>query len=182
MLAQQVAQKYARGLFLSVKGKNLVDKAYDQLADLRDFIRTDPTLMNFLVAPHVLDEHKMSLIEEVFSGRLHRLFIELLKVLVEKHRVAFLEGIIDEFVRLVEAEKGIARVTVLTAVSLTQGEKDRLAEKLAGKMGLTIHLEEKIDSDIIAGVVVVTHNEIIDGSVRRGLDLIEGQLSKVRVH
>ena len=47
---------------------------------------------------------------------------------------------------------------------------------------MTVIIEEKIDPDIIGGMIIILHNEIIDGSIRRELDLIEEKLSKVRVH
>jgi len=182
MLAQEVAKKYANGLFLSVKDKAKVDAAYDQLQDLGQFLKGDPTMMNFLVAPHVLDEHKLALVRDVFTGRLDPLFVQLLVLLVDKHRINYLHEIIDEFTRLVEAEKGIARATVLTALPITDTERANLNARLAAKTGLQVVLEEKIDPEIMGGMIVILHNEIIDGSVRRSLDLVEEQLAKVRVH
>ncbi len=182
MLAQEVAKKYANGLFLSVKEKNQIDPAYEQLQDLESFLKGDATLLNFLVAPHVLDEHKLALVRKVFTDRIDRLFVEFIIVLVRKHRIGYLHEIIDEFVRLVEAANGVARVTAITAVSLKDTERVRLAERLAARTGLTIELEERVDPEIIGGMIVILHNEIIDGSIRRGLDLVEENLTKVRVH
>ena len=182
MLAQEVAKKYANGLFLSVQEKGKIEPAYTQLRDLEKFLQGDDTLLNFLVAPHVLDEHKLALVRKVFTDRIDRLFVEFLIVLVRKHRVGYLHEIIDEFVRLVEAAKGIARVTAITAVPLNDAERARLAEKLAARTCLTIELEVKVDALIIGGMIVIFHNEIIDGSIRRGLDLVEEKLTKIRVH
>ena len=182
MLSQEVAKKYANALFLSVKEKNLTDTAYDQFRALKELIVKDKTLVNFLSAPQVLDENKIALLRDVFTPRIDRLFVEFLTVLVEKNRINFLGEIIDEFDRLIEAEKGIGRVTVITAVSLNDSERTRLVEKMAAKTGLEIVLEEKVDSSIIGGMIIILHNEIIDGSVKHGLSLIEEQLNKVRVH
>lgn len=182
MLAQEVAKKYAGGLFLSVKERGLVDQAHDQLKDLKDFLTDDSTLLSFLMAPHVLDRNKLDLVRDVFTDRMDRLLVEFLIVLINKHRIGYLHEVIGEFIRLVKAERGIALVTVLSAVPLAEGERQRLIEKLKARTGMTIELDQKIDPDIIAGMIVIVHNEIIDGSVRRGLDVLEGQLSKVRVH
>jgi len=182
MLAHEVAQKYAHGLFLAVREKNLTDRAFRELEDLRGYLRSDATLLNFLVAPHILDEHKLSVVRDVFGERLHQLLVQLLELLVRKHRMGFLPEVIDEFVRLTEAERGIGRATAITAIPLSDGEKARMIEKLAAKTGLKIELEAKVDPTIIGGVIVVMYNEIIDGSIRRQLDLVREQLSKVRVH
>ena len=89
--------------------------------------------------------------------------------------------IIDDFVRLAEAEKGIGRITVYTAVTLLDDERLKLKESLLVKSGLKVVLEEKIDKSIYGGMIVVMHNEIIDGSIRHGLEQVEDKLRKVRV-
>ena len=182
MLAPEVAKKYAHGLFLAAKDKNLTDQTFQELAALQKYLKSDSTLLNFLVAPHVLDGHKRALVRDVFGSRLHELLIQLLELLVRKHRIGFLPEIIDEYVRLTEAERGVGRATVITAIPLTDSERARLTQKLAAKTSLKIQLEPKVDPQIIAGVIVIMHNEIIDGSVRRQLDLVREQLTKVRVH
>jgi len=181
MLAQEVARKYSQALFLAAKEKGLIDKAYEQFSDLKAFLETDPTLLNFLNAPQVLDEHKLALVRNVFSTRLERLFVEFLIVLVMKRRICFLVEVIDDFSRLVEAEKGIGRATITTATPLNETERRNLITRLAAKTNLKIELEEKIDTGIMGGMIVILHNEIIDGSVRRELDLLEEQLTKVKV-
>lgn len=182
MLSQEVAKKYANALFLSVKEKSLLDDAYEQFGSLKDLLNSDKTLLNFLSAPQVLDEHKLNVIRDVFASRLKELFVEFLIVLVDKNRVSFLPEIIDELKRMIEAENGIGRVTVISAVTLDETERKELSAKLAKKTGLKIILEEKVDRSIIAGMIIILHNEIIDGSTKHGLDLLEDQLSKVRVH
>lgn len=182
MLIWEVAKKYAQALFLSAKEKGLMDKLYEQLGDLGDVVKEDNTLLNFLGAPQVLEDTKISLVREVFSPRVERLVVEFLVVLVDKGRIGFLVEIIDEFRRLVEAEQGLGRITVVTAVPLSDSERSRLIEKMAAKTGLRIVLEEKVDESILGGMIVILYDEIIDGSVRHGLDLVKEQLDKVRVH
>ena len=99
MLSHEVAKKYSGALFLSLKERNLVEAAYGQFADLHKLITKDKTLLNFLSAPHVLDENKQALIRKVFTNRIEQLFVEFLVVLVEKNRANFLLEIINELQR-----------------------------------------------------------------------------------
>ena len=182
MLSHEVAKKYSGALFLSLKERNLIDAAYEQFEDLQKLITKDKSLLKFLSTPQVLDENKQALIRKVFSGRIEQLFVEFLVVLVEKHRANFLPGIIDELKRSIEAEKGIGRATILSALPLTEVEKQQLTKKLADRMKLKIIIDEKVDPSILGGIIIILHNEIIDGSVAHGLSLLEEQLNKVRVH
>jgi F-type H+-transporting ATPase subunit delta len=181
MLAPEVGRKYARALLMAAMDKNLLDKSYEQMQDIKKLLEKDRTLLTFLEAPQVLDEHKAELVKNVFGTRLEPLLVEFLQLLVEKHRAVFLPEIVDEYCRQIEAERGIGRATILTAVRLTDEERRLLIAKLAAKTGLKIVLEEKIDPRVIAGMIVILHNEIIDGSVRHGLNLLHDALSQIRV-
>ncbi|MEA2031646.1 MAG: ATP synthase F1 subunit delta [candidate division Zixibacteria bacterium] len=181
MLVQEVARKYAQALFMAVKEKGLIDTAREQLDELMEFIEKDNTLLNFLNAPYVSDETKLTLMRNVFEGRLEQLLVEFLIVLIEKNRMVYLAEIVDDFVRLVEAEKGIARTTVITTEPLDNNQRRDLISRLTAKTDMTIQLEEKVDPNILGGMIVVFYDEIIDGSVRYGLDMMEKQLTKVKV-
>ncbi|MBI5266953.1 MAG: F0F1 ATP synthase subunit delta [candidate division Zixibacteria bacterium] len=181
MIAQQVAQKYARALFMAAKGRNLIDKAYDQFEVLRQVIRKDRALLDFLTAPHVTDQQKLELVNKVFGTRLEKLFLEFLLVLMDKHRVQHLPDIIDAFERLVETEKGIVRASVVTAIPLSGDEERNVTARLESRTGKKVKLEKKVDPAILGGMIVIIDDEIIDGSVRHGLKQMREQLGKVKV-
>ena len=182
MLSQEVAKKYAHALLLSVKEKGMAEIAYTQFKSLKELLAQDKSLVNFLSAPQVLDENKLALVRDVFTPRIEKLFVEFIVVLIDKNRVKFLPEVVDEFTRLVEAEKGIGRVSVITAVSLNDDERNKLKDKLHKRTNLEIILEERVDPSILGGMIIILHNEIIDGSVSHGLNAVEEQLTKVRVH
>lgn len=181
MIAQEVAKKYAHALLLAVKEKNLIDKASEQFEALKEIVARDKSLINFLTAPQVPEEKKYDLVRTVFGERLERLFVEFLIVLIDKHRIKYLAIIIDEFDRLLKAEKGILKATVISAVKLENKVYDDLVPRLHKKTGLKIELEKKIDPSILGGMIIVMHDEIIDGSVRHGLDLIRDKLERIKV-
>jgi len=182
MLAAQIAKRYARALFLSTRQRGLVDQADDQLTGLKAVLRKDPALMRFLASPRVEEEDKLAMLRSAFDARLEPLFVEFLGVLVKKRRAGYLIEIIEEFGRLVEFEKGIVRVTAISARPLAKNEEFALVARLARKTGKRIELEKRVDPDVIGGVIVIINDQIVDGSVRHGLDLLEEQLQRLKVH
>jgi len=182
MLAQQIAKKYSTALFELAREKNLIDIAWEQFNSLAAYLRVDRTFLDFMTAPQVNDAKKESLIEKVFSGVLEKTFYNFLMFLARKRRIKFLPEIIEEFDRLYREHKGIARATVITAMPVTDQERQRIIDELASKTNLKIELEEKVDMAIIGGVVVKLHDQIIDGSIRHGLNLLRNRLMKVKVH
>jgi F-type H+-transporting ATPase subunit delta len=181
MLVQEVARKYALALFLSAKERKLLDLADTQFLALGDVLRADRTLLDFLEAPQIPDDKKLKLIHDVFSSRLDPHFVEFLYVLFRKHRVRYLVEIVEEFDRLVKAEKGIGKVTVITAVRMTSAEEQALIKELGTKTGLKIELDARVDPAILGGMITILHDQIIDGSVRHALEQLREQLDKVKV-
>lgn len=181
MLAQQVAKKYSTALFHIVREKGLVDRAHQQFEQLDDLIKQDDSLLQFLLAPHILDQHKIALVRDVFAQRLDPLFLEFLLVLIDKHRIGFLHDIIEEFRAMVAEAHGIIVARVTTSVPLNDEARQRLIDKLAAKTGKKIELDEKIDPSILGGTIVMLGDQIIDGSVRHKLSLLRDELMKLKV-
>ena len=182
MLAQEVAHKYATALFRSVQQRGLTDQAYEQFRQLQQLLQLDTRLLRFLVAPEIPEHTRLETMRRIFETRLDRLFIEFLGVLMEKGRIRYLPEVVDTFLRLVEQAKGIARATVISAVPLSGEEQQRLTDRLAERLGKTILLETRVDAEILGGMIVMVEGEIIDGSLRHGLERFGEQLQRVRVH
>jgi len=182
MLAQQVAKVYGHALFNLAREENLLDRAWEQFDSLAKYLKIDSTFLDFMTAPQVPDRHKVDLITRTFGSRLEKPFLDFLMVLTDKHRIHFLSEIIDEFDRLVRAEKGIARATCITTAPLTQEERKLMIDRLSAKTSLKIELEEKIDPSIIGGAIVILHNQIIDASIKYQLGLLRNRLMEVKVH
>jgi F-type H+-transporting ATPase subunit delta len=182
MFSSEVARKYAKALFLSVKSRNLVDETYEQFQTFRTLVDDQRGFLSLLAGPTIPVQEKTALVRRVFGDQLNRLHVEFLAVLIRKRRIRFLPEIIDELVRLSEEEKGISRATVIAAVDFSQTDEERLVRQLEAKTGDRVLLDKKIDPSVMGGMIVLLHNEIIDGSVRHGLDLLREHLAKLRVH
>ncbi|RME31814.1 MAG: F0F1 ATP synthase subunit delta [Candidatus Zixiibacteriota bacterium] len=181
MIAQEVAHKYATALFRSVRERGLTDQAYEQFRQLRELLAEDDRLERFLLAPEIPMETKLATVRRIFENRLERLFVEFLDLLVEKHRVKYLSEIIDAFLQQIEEAKGILRATVITAVPLSAEEEQKLIARLSARFHKTILLEKKVEPKTIGGMIIMVAGEIIDGSIRHGLDEFREQLQRVRV-
>jgi len=181
MIEREVAKRYANALYLAGKEKDIVPEIYEQLVQLDIIADSEKAFLEFLKSPLIREIDKMSFVDAVLKKRVHAIVVQFLNVLLEKRRIKYLREIIDEFNRLVEAERGLGRATVISAAKLTDAERKNLIGKLSEKLKLKIKLEEEIDPGILGGVIIFTHDQIIDGSVRHGLDVLEQDLNKVRV-
>ncbi len=182
MIAQQVAKRYSTALFDLTREHNLLDQAWQQFKSLRNYLDKDRIFLDFMSAPQVPDEDKQNLIKNVFGDSLEKPLYHFLLFLAAKRRIKYLAEILDEFDLLVKADKGIAKATCITVSKINDAERQNLITQLKKKTSLEIELEEKLDKSILGGMIVILHNQIIDGSMRRGLDELKNRLMKVKVH
>jgi F-type H+-transporting ATPase subunit delta len=97
-------------------------------------------------------------------------------VLARRRRLSALPAIIAELGRLSDEKAGLARVTVISAERLSDSYRERLTQELAMMTGKKVVLEQKLDPDLLAGVVVRVGDQVIDGSARTRLTELRTQL------
>jgi F-type H+-transporting ATPase subunit delta len=160
----------------------MVNIIASELFQLRSLIEKDARLLNFLVAPQVLTEHKINLLKTLFTARLSQPLLSFLLLLIEKGRIEFLGEIAVEFEKLVEEHHGLIRARVTTAVPLDDNYKQMLKSKLEAGSGRKIELVHKIDKSIIGGIIVQLNYKIIDRSIRYRLDTLRHDLMALKVY
>ena len=99
--------------------------------------------------------------------------------LAEKHRDADLPAILREYVDLAKENKSnLIMADVTTALPLTAGQEQALAEKLAAMTGKTIKIRQHVDSEILGGIVVRVGDKLLDGSLSHQLSVLQADLLK----
>ncbi len=182
MLAAEVAKRYAQGLFLLAQEKNVIDQVSEEMKDIDDLLEKDRALLNFLAAPQVRDQDKLTVMRSVFSGKVSRIVEEFLMLVVAKHRDQHLHAIAEEFEEIVLDHKGFVKTQVITAVDMTEGEKQKLKEQLEKKSNRKVLIKTRVDTAIIGGVIVMLGDRIIDNSIRYRLQILNDQLKALKVH
>jgi F-type H+-transporting ATPase subunit delta len=175
--AETVAARYALAIFeLGVETGDLprVLQEIRQVAELYD---KSPDLARLLSSPLVPEEARVATIQEVAERvGVSPLIKNALGVLARRRRTGALSAIADELDRLSDEKAGIARVTVVSAERLSESYQEQLTKELATMTGRKVVLEQKLDPELLAGVVVRIGDQVIDGSARSRLTELRAQL------
>ena len=73
---------------------------------------------------------------------------------------------IEILTKLVEETKNISDAKIISAVELSEDEKERIILKLEKESGKKIKAEYVVDKSIIGGIIIESDGKIIDGSLR----------------
>ncbi len=168
------AKRYAGAAFELAVESNALDSwgnAVDQIADFMG----DPDVRRVLENTRVTREAKQQLVAAALSD-LPGLPLNFARLLVRKGRTNLAPEIAAEFRTLREQRQGVARARAVTAVALSDSERNALAQNLRQQTGKQIVLETEVDPFVLGGVVVQIGDRLVDASTRARLEALRHNL------
>lgn len=188
--AGKTASRYARSFFQMMERKNRIPETHEELAWILEFSRRHPEFSRLLLATTISYEEKGDLIDQLLSRGVRlagggegvsaqtRNFI---KLLVKKKRFNIFEKVVESFHGLFNMDRGIEEVTFVVPHPVTEAIERRLIEVLAKKLEKKIVLTTKVDPRLIGGAIVLTRNQVIDGSFREKLKQLGRSMERQEV-
>lgn len=169
---------YARALLEMAQAEGVADRIEEELFRLRELLKANPALLEFLKDPNVKREGKRQALAELFQGRVHPLTLNVLLILNDQDRASRLLSIIEEFTGVADAAREKVSGEIVTAIALDDATLKRLCTELSRVTGKKVELFQKIDPSILGGAIVKVGEQIIDGSLRRKLNELKERLAR----
>ena len=167
---------YARALFEMAQAEGVTSRVEEELFRLRELLKGNPDLLQFLKDPNVKHEGKRKALSDLFQGRVHPLVLYWLLTLSDQDRGGRVLQVIEEFSAVASAARQLVTGEVVTAVPLDDATLKRIAAELSRITGKNVQLLQKVDPSILGGAIIKVGEQIIDGSLRHKLDQIKERL------
>ncbi len=181
-MAKLVSKVYGDALFETAMEKDRIDVLYEEIVSLVPVLEGNPELMALLNNPRIVKEEKVTIIHQVFEGRMEEELMGFLTVVVEKDRQNDLIPIFAYFIQRVKEYKRIGTVSVTSAVELSEEQKARLQEKLLETTDYVMfEMNYQIDSALIGGMVIRIGDRVVDSSIRTRLYEMKKELSQLQM-
>ncbi|MBM3858481.1 MAG: ATP synthase F1 subunit delta [Verrucomicrobia bacterium] len=169
---------YARALFEMASAEGVTDRIQEELFRLRELLKANPALLEFLKDPNIKREGKRQALTELLDGRIHPVLLNTILTLSDQDRAGRILPIVEEFDRVASAARQKITGEVTTAIKLDDATLARLAGELSRLTGKNVQLFQRIDPAILGGAVIKVGEQIIDASLRRKLDQIKTILAQ----
>ena len=180
---RHVARVYAEAL-LNAAAKNGRDA--DVLQELEalagEVFARDPDFEAFLASAAIDRNRKAAVLRGAFEGRADELFVNFLLVLNEHDRLGALRAVAAVYRELYDERSGRMKVSVASAVPLTDEQQERLRRQLREQFQREPVLHTRVDPDLLGGLVVQVGDWVWDASVRTRLDEIRDQVIERSTH
>lgn len=173
----QVGSVYGQALYELANGEQLTDEIKAQLLVLDESFRAEPDFIRLLCSPNISKAERCQVLDDSFRGKVHPYLLNFMKILTEKGYMKQFSGCVDTFVALYNQDHNILSVTAITAVALSDSQKQKLTDKLNRITGKSILLRNRIDPACLGGVRLDYDGQRLDGTVQNRLDSIRDLLN-----
>ncbi len=177
MQSGSIARRYSRALIELAKEQALVEKVLKDLNDFQALLTDQPALRDVLTRRSFTSKQQSGVLRELLETTdFSTLTKHFLLLLVERHRIQFLDAIVREFKKDYDDLKGYVRVTVVSATPLPSKFEQQLISYLEGATKRRVMLTKEIDPKIIGGVVTRVGDVLFDGSLSTQLQRMKSEL------
>ena len=181
MTGSVAARRYAKALFDLARqtGPDALEKAGADLERIAALTRESVELARLFRDPVFSPEEKRNVVtalaERLELGAMLRDFCYLL---AEKHRLALLDKIAGEYQSLLDAEKGVLRGELVSAVALDDSTRETVRGQLEKKAGHTLILDFKVDTSLLGGMLLKVGDNVMDASLKTQLSLLKDTIKR----
>ena len=156
---------YAEALFGAAKDAGKLAQVHEAFADFAAAEAESPELRAVLRNPQLEPSAKGAILADLAGGD-EPLFTHFLQVVAEKGRAGELEEIAKEFERLIAREERRLIVELTTARELTETETAAILKQIEDAAGRKVEATQKVDPDLVGGLVLKVGSLRVDASVR----------------
>ena len=171
----KIPVRYARALFQSALEKGIEGEVYNDmlmilevssLSDFRDI------MTNAVVKPG----KKVSIVNEVFDGKINPLTLRLLNIVIDNGRGDYINGVARMYIDEIRRQKGITPVHLTTSAPIEEILQEKIGKEVGKVFNTKVEMSGEVKDDLIGGFVLRIGDRYLDLSIKKKLALIKKEL------
>lgn len=177
-MTNPIARRYATALFDVVRKTNGVERAEQDLVSLTSWLDGHRELAAAFESAAIPPARKRALVDALIAqSGMSAEVGRTLTLLADRNRLGLAGEVATAFAERLQRERHVMPAEIVTAVPLDASRRDALARALGQASGGTITMTERVDPEIIGGVVARVGGTVFDGSVTNQLEQMRRRLT-----
>lgn len=160
----KAARRYAKSLSDFAESEKILTEVAADMQVVQAACRENADLIKFLKSPLIKADKKVSVLDEIFSGKIGKVTEKFIKIIVRKRREVILPEIAASFEALYREQRGIVLAEVTTAVALDDALRAKV-NALVKTRHDKVELKEHVNPDIIGGIILKIGDAQYDDSI-----------------
>jgi F-type H+-transporting ATPase subunit delta len=175
----RLASRYAKSLIDIAREQNTLEAVKGDMELITRICNSNPDFVLMLKSPVVKADKKEAVMHAVLDGKVQKVTLAFISLLVNKGREFYLPEIASTFSLQYKELKNIKTVNLTTAVAIDEDLKKMIHDKVAASVqDGHIELETSVNEDLIGGFTLEIGDKLFDASIRRDLVDIKNQFTK----
>ncbi|EMI53576.1 ATP synthase F1 subunit delta [Rhodopirellula sallentina] len=171
--AEQLGKTYARALLGATQAEGSTDQVINELNELCDeALANSDQLRAAFASPRIDASEKCRVLDRMLGGSAHPTLLKFLKVMANRHRLAYVNAVRNAVVKLHDEATGRLAIEIRTAVPMTDDLRGSVTHQLNVHFGKEVRLKEIVDPSVIGGTVIRVGDTVFDSSVASRLDKV----------
>jgi F-type H+-transporting ATPase subunit delta len=181
-MAKLVSKTYGDALFELALEENKMDVFLSEIKVISKALRDNQDLARLMNHPKIVKDEKISLIENIFTGRVSMELVGLMRMIVEKGHYQELMSVFDYFINQVKEYKNIGTAYVSSAAQLSEKQKQAVEKRLLETTKyVEFEMHYEVDAALIGGMVIRIGDRVVDSSIQTKLQTLTRELSKIQL-
>jgi F-type H+-transporting ATPase subunit delta len=169
-MSGSIARRYAKAIVAVAQEQNALEQTGDELRLLRA-LAADSQIARGLANPLLAATARRGLARAIAEQlTLRPIMRNFLCLLADHRRLDQLGEIADQYQKILDQQLGRVRATITSAAPLDPEQADAVIAALARQTGHTVLAEQRVNPQLLGGVVVDVEGTVYDGSLRAQLE------------
>ena len=150
-------------------GREALIEARREIRWIIRYMRSKPLFIQAIEDDSYSEEQESQLIHGVFKG-FNPVLLDVVGVMAGRRDMRLLPRVFHAFDQRLSDKYDIVAVDVTTAVELDDHLRDVIKEKVKNELGKDAIINERVNKDMLGGIVMSVQGKRIDASIRAQLD------------
>jgi F-type H+-transporting ATPase subunit delta len=168
-----VASVYAEAIYRLAEEKGSEEALLQELESVAEYLDTDAGAAAFFSSPLVDAKTRARLLEKAFRGRASELLTDSLRIVQRKGRLELLPVIVAAYRACHDQRRSVVDARVTSAVALSDAQRAALSAAIEAGLAKRPRLLERVDPEILGGLVIEVGGCKLDDSVAAQLRKLE---------
>ena len=175
----RLASRYAKSLIDIAQEQNVLEDVLDDMELIQQVCQGNHDFVMMLKSPVVKGDKKTAVVHAIFDGKIQKVTLGFVSLLISKGREFYLPEIVDAFSAQYKELKNIRTVNLTTAVAIDENLKKVIFDKVTASIPEGhVELNTHVDAELIGGFTLEVDDKLFDASIRRDLVDIKNQFTK----
>lgn len=171
-----LAQAYAHALLALCEAADVTATVERQLGDLLEFLNKHEAIGRFAGDPTITGDGKREALDQLLTQDLHAVLMHFVLILLACGLFRELPSVAQAFSHTLAEKREHSTGELVSAHPVSDAKVALIEKEVSRILGKNVHLQARVDTGMLGGLIVRVGDFVIDGTIDHQLDAVRRNL------